>query len=98
MLEGEVKILSCPVDGNPEPNIKWYNNSELSGGPVSVEEHLEARETGCYTCVASNSLGPDINITQCVILNTSEYVSHTCLEDQQLKVKCSSNIVTPQSS
>ncbi|XP_067053552.1 uncharacterized protein [Acropora muricata] len=72
--EGDVKMLSCPVDGNPKPNIKWYNGSEPSGDPISFEEQLEAREPGCYTCVASNSLGPPVSIMQCLILNTTQEI------------------------
>ncbi|XP_074634709.1 uncharacterized protein LOC141893220 isoform X2 [Acropora palmata] len=64
---GEAKIFTCPVDGNPEPNIEWY--SEKTGRKISSAKELEARETGCYTCVASNSLGTPVNITQCLIVD-----------------------------
>ena len=58
--------FSCPVDGVPEPNITWYRGSEVSGTPIFIGEKLEASDTGCYTCVASNSLGLPVNITQCL--------------------------------
>ena len=74
MPEGDFKNFTCSVDGNPEPNIKWYKGSDLSGDPISNEKHVEARETGCYTCVASNSLKASVNITYCLIFNTSKYV------------------------
>ena len=63
---GEARRFTCPVDGNPEPNIEWY--SEKTGRKISSGKELEARETGCYTCVASNSLGTPVNITQCLIV------------------------------
>ncbi|XP_015768096.1 PREDICTED: limbic system-associated membrane protein-like [Acropora digitifera] len=64
--EGGVKMFSCPVDGNPEPNITWYN--EKTGRSISSGKQLEAKEGGCYTCVARNTVGPAVNITQCLII------------------------------
>ena len=72
--QGGNKTFSCPVDGNPQPNITWYRSSEDSGKPICYEKELEARESGCYTCVASNSLGQSISITQCL-----EMVIKLCL-------------------
>jgi len=63
---GVAKAFTCPVDGNPEPRIEWYNNK--TGRKISIGKQLEARESGCYTCVASNSLGTSVNITQCLII------------------------------
>ena len=71
MTEGRAKRFSCPVTGNPAPNIKWYKASELSGAPISNEKELEARETGCYTCLASNLFGTSVSITQCLIVGKS---------------------------
>ena len=64
MPQGGSKTFSCPVDGNPKPNITWYRGSEDSGKPICHEEKLEARESGCYICVASNSVGKSVSITQ----------------------------------
>ena len=69
VLEGGEKTFSCPVDGNPEPNIEWY--SEKTGRKISSERQVEVKESGCYTCVASNSIGTPINITQCLIVGKS---------------------------
>ncbi|XP_067029796.1 opioid-binding protein/cell adhesion molecule-like isoform X2 [Acropora muricata] len=66
LIQGDRKTLSCPVHGSPKPNITWYRSSEVIGRPIFVGEKLEVRGTGCYTCVASNSLGTPINITQCL--------------------------------
>ena len=74
MLEGGAKTFSCPVDGNPKPNITWYRGSEVSGKPICYEEKFEVGESGCYTCTASNSLGQSISITQCL-----EMVIKLCL-------------------
>lgn len=67
--EGGTKTFSCPVDGNPKPNISWY--SEVSETPIFSGEKLKARESGCYTCVASNSLGKPVSIRHC--LTVDEY-------------------------
>ena len=69
--EGRAQRFSCPVAGNPAPNITWYKGSELSGAPISNEKELEARENGCYTCLASNFLGTSVSITQCLIVGES---------------------------
>ncbi|XP_068686967.1 fibroblast growth factor receptor 4-like isoform X2 [Montipora foliosa] len=69
--EGGSKLFSCPVDGNPEPNIIWYK-----GNSVNTKQ-LEARETGCYTCSASNSLGTPVTITQCLTFVPEEPTSAT---------------------
>ncbi|XP_044180515.1 immunoglobulin superfamily member 10-like [Acropora millepora] len=69
--EGGVKMFSCPVDGNPEPNITWYN--EKTGRSISSGKQLEAKEGGCYTCVARNTVGPAVNITQCLIISKYNY-------------------------
>ncbi|XP_067030240.1 fibroblast growth factor receptor 2-like isoform X4 [Acropora muricata] len=66
VARGVAKAFTCPVDGNPEPRIEWYNNK--TGRKISSGKQLEARESGCYTCVASNSLGTSVNITQCLII------------------------------
>ncbi|XP_015755461.1 PREDICTED: neuronal growth regulator 1-like [Acropora digitifera] len=65
VLEEGVKTFSCPVAGNPKPNVTWYRGNEVSGKPICYEEKLEARESGCYTCAASNFLGQSVSITQC---------------------------------
>ena len=66
MPEGSSKRFSCPVDGNPEPNITWYKGSDVTEPGISNAKQLEATETGCYTCSASNSLGTPVSITQCL--------------------------------
>ena len=69
--EGGAKKFSCPVAGNPAPKIKWFKGSELRGTPISNEKELEATENGCYTCLASNSLGTSVSITQCLTIGKS---------------------------
>ena len=69
--EGGAKKFSCPVAGNPTPKIKWFKGSELRGTPISNEKELEATENGCYTCLASNSLGTSVSITQCLTIGKS---------------------------
>ena len=55
--------ISCPVLGNPEPNITWYNGSNLSTMIIKAST-LKLSETACnhggwytYTCLAENHLG-----------------------------------------
>ncbi|XP_015779885.1 PREDICTED: fibroblast growth factor receptor homolog 1-like [Acropora digitifera] len=66
VAKGIVKTFTCPVNGNPEPNIEWY--SEKTGRKISSGKQYNAAESGCYSCVASNSLGTAVNITQCLIV------------------------------
>ena len=71
LLEGNAKNLSCPTDGNPKPNITWFRESEVGGIHISSGEQLtveKVMESVCYTCVASNSLGRSISLTQCLIV------------------------------
>ena len=69
LKKGSSVRFKCPVAGNPEPNISWYNGSTV---PISFEKELESRESGCYTCIADNSLGKSINITQCLTIITGK--------------------------
>ena len=71
---GVAQIFTCPVDGNPEPNIEWYH--EKTGKKISSGKQLEARESGCYTCAASNSLGTSVNISQCLIVGKSHHAHY----------------------
>lgn len=66
MAEGVVKTFTCPVDGNPEPKVEWY--SEKTGKKISTGKQIKTEENGCYTCVARNSLGSSVSITQCLIV------------------------------
>ena len=71
MFRGVKVTFSCPVDGIPKPNITWYRGVDVSVTPIYNGEKLEAMDTGCYTCVASNSLGEPISITQCLTVGKS---------------------------
>ena len=65
--QGGTKTFSCSVDGNPKPNISWYRGSEVSGRQIFSVEKLEAIESGCYTCGASNSVGQSVRkFTHCL--------------------------------
>ena len=88
--EGRAKRFSCPVAGNPTPNIKWYKGSELSGAPISNEKELEATENGCYTCLASNSLGTSVSIKHCLTIGKSvmlEGLSPNCTDILRLPLQ-----------
>ena len=74
VVQGSKTTFSCPVDGIPKPNITWYRGSDISGMPIFIGEKLEARDTGCYTCVASNSPGTSINITQCLTVGKPFFI------------------------
>ncbi|XP_015768091.1 PREDICTED: fibroblast growth factor receptor 2-like isoform X5 [Acropora digitifera] len=93
--EGRAKRFSCPVAGNPTPNIKWFKGSELSGAPISNEKELEATENGCYTCLASNSLGTSVSITQCltIVYKSSSTVPSTTVSEE-FKCNCPDNETT----
>ncbi|XP_067030249.1 uncharacterized protein [Acropora muricata] len=63
---GVEHTFSCPVDGNPVPNITWYSKTGAYRG-----KQFKTRESGCYICVARNVHGISDNITQCLIINSS---------------------------
>ncbi|XP_067052060.1 uncharacterized protein [Acropora muricata] len=72
VAKGVVKTFSCPVIGNPEPNITWRRGNESVGANNSYGKQLNVSKEGCYTCFASNSLGTPVNITQCLTFSTTD--------------------------
>ena len=69
---GSSVSFTCPVDGNPEPNITWYKGNNAGGtvlfsGKTLNFPETKADDTGCYTCSASNLLGT-VSITQCLLV------------------------------
>jgi len=63
MSEGDSASISCPVLGNPHPNITWYKGNDTSSGTmINTNNTLNFSETvlddsGWYTCFAENYLG-----------------------------------------
>ena len=61
--EGSSASISCPVIGNPYPNITWYQGNETSPSTmINTNIILQFPETelddrGWYTCFAENYLG-----------------------------------------
>ena len=72
MVVGVVKTFTCPVDGNPKPNIEWY--SEKTGRKISSGKQYKTGKSGCYSCVARSSLGTPVNITHCLTVGKSVLV------------------------
>ena len=64
MAIGVEHTFSCPVDGNPVPNITWYSETGAYTG-----KQFKAGQSGCFTCVARNIHGISDNITQCLIIS-----------------------------
>ena len=59
---GNPVSLSCPTDGNPNPDVTWYKGSGLCGTVLSSKTELKFSEamsnnSGWYTCFANNLLG-----------------------------------------
>jgi len=71
VCEGDLALIPCPVLGNPDPSIFWYNGNETSPSTmINTNNILRFCETvlddsGWYTCFAENSLG---NVTVTVQL------------------------------
>lgn len=76
VIEGDVKNFSCPVVGNPKPTIVWYKGIRGGGEIIYSGTEFEAREAGCYTCVAKNSLGTSVSIMHCLKVNACKCVCH----------------------
>ena len=87
VVEGGAKNFSCRVYGNPEPTIIWYKGIRGGGKIIYSGKEFEAREAGCYTCVAKNSLGSSVSITHCLKVNACKCACYTYL----LKLKFLSN-------
>ncbi|XP_044171636.1 fibroblast growth factor receptor 2-like [Acropora millepora] len=90
---GTVKTFTCPVNGNPEPNIEWY--SEETGRKISCGKQYKTGESGCYSCVARNSFRTAVNITQCLIVvheRSTTVPSKTV--SREIKCTCSDNEIT----
>ncbi|KAM4015872.1 roundabout homolog 4 isoform 2-T2 [Anomaloglossus baeobatrachus] len=64
--------MNCRAEGNPEPTIEWYRNSEsvnfskghnslILGGSLFLLHIRGKSDEGVYTCVARNPLGTAIS-------------------------------------
>ncbi|NXI47262.1 PALLD protein, partial [Galbula dea] len=99
VAEGNRVLLECRVVGNPVPDVRWFcegkelhNTPDIqihsgSGGLHSliIAEAFED-DTGCYTCLASNSIGSDSTSAEIFI----EGVSSTDSESESLIFKTKS--------
>ena len=72
---GDMKMLTCPVDGNPRSNIEWY--IEKTRRKLSSGKQYKTGESGFYTCVAWSSLGTQFNITQYLTVGKFSLVHET---------------------
>uniref|UniRef100_A0A8C5CUU7 Down syndrome cell adhesion molecule a n=1 Tax=Gadus morhua TaxID=8049 RepID=A0A8C5CUU7_GADMO len=65
-------VLPCKAVGDPAPTIKWLKDNNGTPAPVVIDSRrsvhgngslvirtVKAEDSGNYTCVASNSFGPD---------------------------------------
>ncbi|KAG7261408.1 hypothetical protein CRUP_023685 [Coryphaenoides rupestris] len=65
-------VLPCKAVGDPAPTIKWLKDNNGTPAPVVMDSRrsvhgngslvirtVKAEDSGNYTCVASNSFGPD---------------------------------------
>lgn len=67
VLIDHTTVLSCIVNGNPKPSVKWLVNGQsltstarqhvLAEGRQLEIVKAEVTDTGRYTCVASNEAG-----------------------------------------
>ena len=63
MSEGDSASISCPVIGNPDPNITWYEGNDTSPSTITntngtlVFPETVLNDGGWYTCLAVNFLG-----------------------------------------
>ena len=54
--EGDLVLLNCTADGNPEPNITWTRLSDNS--IVSMPLDITGKQDeGGYRCIADNRIG-----------------------------------------
>ncbi|XP_062341475.1 Down syndrome cell adhesion molecule a isoform X5 [Osmerus eperlanus] len=65
-------VLPCKAVGDPAPTVKWLKETNGSPAPAVIDSRrsvhgngslvirtVKAEDSGNYTCVASNSFGPD---------------------------------------
>jgi hypothetical protein len=58
-IPGNQLTLTCNVSGLPTPSIAWKRNNLLAqeGGSTFVVPSLKGRDSGPYTCIATNLAG-----------------------------------------
>ncbi|XP_069772736.1 hemicentin-1-like [Narcine bancroftii] len=77
-IVGQFVDLPCLAHGDPTPKIRWYRGDEallqgsrdfLDGpdGSISIED-VELSDTGVYHCVATNTVGQDMNEMTLMVL------------------------------
>ena len=72
MAIGVEHTFSCPVDGNPVPNITWYSETGAYTG-----KQFKTGQRGCYICAGRNIYGISDNITQCLIISKFNFPRFT---------------------
>ena len=78
---GKSQSFGCPVDGNPEPTITWFNTSGkvIYSGKTLNFPSTKLSDTGCYTCSAKNFLGT-VNVTHCLVVGKFlQFLSVFCM-------------------
>lgn len=81
---GEPKTIECPVEAEPEAEIKWYKDGQMvSSRPPHLELtgnelmfiSISEQDSGEYHCQASNSMGSITSDRFKLSIQTSKYLS-----------------------
>jgi titin len=95
--QGDVALIQCIAKGSPDTIVKWYRNDQQieptdeyamaydhSNGLCSLSvAEASARDSGQYTCVATNSVGSESSTAWIIIKEASQERSYSQSQQQQ---------------
>ena len=73
--------ITCAAEGNPEPTLKWVDQTNATiadSGMLEIDAAMEGRQT--YSCLAQNEVrGDTISAMVTITFNVTSKFVHLCL-------------------